>query len=161
GWAYRGGADPQSVMMRFMAGIDGAGMPSYVDATTPEDAWQLAYYVASLQEPPHWNLIARASHSAAALPGTMDDPRWAKAERTDVRLRNVVTPDGEWANPPTIKEISFKVIANTHGAAFLISWDDPTQDPAAAEDGGAPGAPDAVALVLKPLGGAGDAVTLQ
>lgn len=163
GWTYRGGSDPQSIMMRFMAGIDGAGMPSYVDATTPEDAWQLSYYVASLQEPAHWNYIARASHDAAGLPTAIDDPRWAKAERTDVRARNTVTPNGEWANPPTVQSVSFRVIANTHGAAFLITWDDPSQEPAPPVEGeaAAPTEPDALALVLRPHGAAGDNVTLQ
>jgi DMSO reductase family type II enzyme heme b subunit len=96
----------------------------------------------------------------------MDDPRWAKAERTDVRLRNVVTPGGEWANPPTVKSVGFRVIANTHGAAFLITWDDPTRDPSAQPDAEAdasagPPQPDGLALALKPRGEEGDVISLQ
>ncbi|MBI2105109.1 MAG: c-type cytochrome [Candidatus Omnitrophica bacterium] len=153
GWSYRGGSDPQAVLTRILSGIDGTGMPSYAEALPPEDAWPLAHYVASLQEPPHWNMIAHPLAVEGALPATLDDPRWDRAERTDVRLRNVVTPAGEWANPPTVKAISFQAVANAEGLAFRLAWDDPTQD------GGAP--PDGVAVILKPAGSAGDVVTLQ
>ncbi len=153
GWAYRGGQQPQDILMRLWTGIDGAGMPSYAEAVSPSDAWQLAYYVASLQEPPHWNLIAHALVVAGDLPTAADDPRWASAERTDVRVRNVVTPEGEWRHPPTVRAVSFKAIANDEAVALLISWHDPTQDAQAPAD--------RLALVLKPAGLAGDVVSLQ
>src|SRR3989338_5839677 len=85
GWSYRGGSEPRAVMLRLLAGIDGAGMPSYTGAVSPEDAWQLAYYVASLQEPAHWNLVTRDTRVTGTLPTAGDDPRWASAERTDGR----------------------------------------------------------------------------
>ena len=153
GWSYRGGSDPQAVLLRVLTGIDGTGMPSYAEALAPEDAWPMAHYVASLQEPPHWNMIAHPLVVEGALPETFDDPQWARAERTDVQLRNVVTAAGEWANPPTVKAVSFQAIANADGIAFRLAWDDPTQD------GGSP--PDGLALVLKPSGSVGDVATLQ
>ena len=164
GWAYRGGSDPQSIMMRLLAGIDGAGMPSYVGAVSPEDAWQLAYYVASLQEPPHWNMIARARYAPGPLPETLDDTRWADAEQTTLRLRNVVTPEGEWANPPTIRAVTLQVLHNDEAAAFRLSWDDPTEDHvtvSALEPAIHDTPPDRLALVLKPPDAQGDVITLQ
>ena len=153
GWSYRGGSDPRSVMLRVLSGIDGAGMPSYIEAMTPQEAWPLAYYVASLQEPAHWNMIAHPLRVPGALPTTLDDPRWAQAERTDVRLRNVVTGEGEWDSPPTVKAVSFGAIDNGEAIAFRFSWDDPSQDRSTP--------PDAFALLLKPSGAQGDVVTLQ
>ena len=153
GWNYRGGRDPRSVLLRILGGIDGAGMPSYAEAVSPDDAWQLAHYVASLQEPVQWNLIARALAVDGALPHALDDPRWAKAGRTDVRLRNVVTAAGEWASPPTVTAVSVQAIANAEGVAFRLAWDDPARDNAAA--------PDAFALLLAPAGSRGDVVSLQ
>ncbi|MBI3331076.1 MAG: c-type cytochrome [Candidatus Omnitrophica bacterium] len=150
GWSYRGGSDPQAVLTRVLTGIDGTGMPSYAEAIPPEDAWPLAHYVASLQELPQWNMIAHALVVEGALPKAPDDSRWDRAERTDVRLRNVVTPAGEWANPPTVKAVTFQAIANAEGIVFRFAWDDPTQDPS-----------DGLALILKPAGGVGDVVTLQ
>jgi cytochrome c oxidase cbb3-type subunit 2 len=153
GWTYRGGADPRSIVLRFLTGIDGAGMPSYAEAVSGEDIWQLAYYVASLQESVNWNMIAHPMRVTDALPEGPADPRWAEAERTDVRLRNVVSAEGEWQHPPTIRAVTFEAIANTEAVALRISWNDPTQD------SGLPA--DRLALVLKPEGGRGDVVTLQ
>ena len=153
GWNYRGGSQPRDIMLRLMAGIDGAGMPSYAEAVSGPDAWQLAYYVASLQEPAHWNLIAHAASITGSLPETLDDPRWASVERTDVRLRNVVQPDGEWVEPPTVVSVAVQAVYNGEAVAWRLSWDDPSQDQH--------GSPDALALVLKPEAAQGDTVTLQ
>ena len=153
GWNYRGWKDPESIMMRFLTGIDGSGMPSYVGAVSPEDAWHLAYYVVSLQEEPHWTRIARATHLEGALPESLDDPRWDTVKRTDVRLRNVVTVDGEWVAPPSVSLVSFQVLYNDEAAAFRLGWDDPSED--------REGSTDAFAMLLKPDETQGDVVTLQ
>ena len=153
GWAYRGGHQPRDILMRLLAGIDGAGMPSYAEAITPDEAWHLAYYVASRQEQPRWNMIIRARDVDGALPSTLDDPRWDAAERTDVWLRNVVNPNGEWAQPPTVRAVSFQVVYNDEAMALRLAWDDPTQETQAP--------PDRLALVLKLPQTQGDVVTLQ
>ena len=165
GWSYRGGNDAHAVMLRMLAGIDGAGMPSYAEALSSEDAWHLAYYVTSLQEPEHWNPIVYPTRIEGALPVTVNDPRWASADRNDVQLRNVVLPDGAWAEPPTVKAVSFEVVYNDTAVAFRLTWDDPTQEPAVSHNGttntGANAVPDGFALLLKPAGSQGDVVTLQ
>jgi cytochrome c oxidase cbb3-type subunit 2 len=153
GWSFRGGSEPQAVMLRVLTGIDGAGMPSYAEAVSAEDAWHLAYYVASLQEPAHWNPIARALHLAAPAPSGLADPRWPLAERTDVSLRNVVDASGEWTAPQTVQAVSFQAISTDVTVAFRFSWDDPTQEVETT--------PDRFALLFKPAGSEGDVVTLQ
>ncbi len=153
GWSYRGGNSPRAVMTRVLAGIDGAGMPSYADAISPEDAWQLAYYVASLQEPAHWNPIAHAASATGELPASLDDPRWESTERTDLRLRNAVTATGEWTTPPTLRAVTFQAMYNAQEAVFRLTWDDPTH--------GVEVPADAVAIMFKPTENFGDLVTLQ
>ena len=153
GWSYRGGSDPRSIMLRVLTGIDGAGMPSYAEAMSPEEAWQLAYYVTSLQETPRWHQIAHVARMEGALPTTAEDPRWALAERTDVRLHNTVEPDGTWRWPPTVKAVSFQAVTNGDAIAFRFEWHDPTQETKHAHDG--------FAVALKPAGAQGDTVTLQ
>lgn len=153
GWSYRGGSDPRSVMLRLLAGIDGAGMPSYAEAISTEDAWHLAYYVASLQEPPHWNRVTHALRINGSLPTTLEDPRWAQADRNDLRVSHVVNANGEWASPPTINAVSFEAVYNDEAIAFRFSWDDPTQEAKMPHD--------ALALLLKPIGSQGDTVSLQ
>ncbi len=153
GWSYRGGREPRDIMTRLIAGIDGAGMPSYAEAVSPEEAWHLAYYVASLQEPANWNMIAHPLHLAGALPERPDDPRWEQAAQSDVRVRNVVTAAGEWKHPPTVTAVAFRAVYNDEAVAFRVSWDDPTQETDTAPDGRA--------LMLKPSEAVGDTVTLQ
>ena len=153
GWALRGGHDPHAILLRVVAGIDGTGMPSYADALSKEDAWHLAYYVASLQEAPHWNVIANVAHVRGTLPAAPEDPAWAAAERSDLRLRNAVTHDGDWAQPPTVRAVAVQALTNGEAVAFRVSWDDPVENREAASD--------AFALLLKPAGGEGDVVTLQ
>lgn len=154
GWNYRGGPAPRDIAMRLTAGIDGAGMPSYLEAISPEDAWHLAYYVASLQETPHWRMIVHAARIEGELPSAPDDPRWSSAERADVMVRNAVSPDGEWAKPPTIRMVSLQAIHNGEAIAWRLTWDDPTPE----REGTVV---DGIAVVLKQAGSAGDVVTLQ
>ena len=110
GWAFRGGDQPRDIAMRLVAGIDGAGMPSYAEAVSGEDIWHLAYYVASLQEPPAWHMIAHPLHVDGPLPSSLDDPRWRDAEVSDLRVRNVVQSTGEWAHPPTVHAIRLQAV---------------------------------------------------
>lgn len=152
GWSYRGGSDPQAIAWRVLTGIDGSPMPSYAEAASPEEVWQLAYYVRSLQEEPRWTMIARVPHVTGVLPMAADDPRWEAVPRTDVRLRNVVSPSGDMTAPPTLTAVSFKALHDGRSIAFRLTWHDPSEDRQP---------PDAFALVLQPEGVAGDAVTLQ
>jgi cytochrome c oxidase cbb3-type subunit 2 len=153
GWDYRGGAEPRAIMTRALAGIDGAGMPSYAEAATPEELWQLSHYVASLQEPPHWYPIVHATALEGVLPKAPDDPRWAQVERADLRLRNVVDPDGIWTTPPSVTMVSLETVYNEEAVALRLTWDDPT------EDRGEPG--DGLAVLWQPGVAVGDVVSLQ
>ena len=153
GWNYRAGSDPRAVVTRVLTGISGAPMPSYAEAVSPEDAWQLAYYVRSLQEEPHWTMIGHATSVAHALPESPTDPRWAAAERIDVRLRNVVNAAGEMTAPQTVTMLSVRAVYNDNALSLRVSWHDPSEnqgDPA-----------DALAVVLRPVGVEGDIVSLQ
>lgn len=150
-WNYRGGATPRDIVTRVMAGIDGAGMPSYAGAVTTEDVWQLAYYVASLQQPYHVfrNLPVRVLDGT--LPSTLEDPRWKDAESADLRMRNAVTADGEWVAPATVNQVSVQAVYNHDAIALKLTWHDPVEN----TDG------DALAVAFKPSGVQGDVITLQ
>ena len=102
-------------------------------------------------------MIAHAIFADGPLPSTVDDPRWATTERTDVRLRNAVTPAGEWAHPPTVRAVSFRILYNQEAVAFRFTWDDSSQD----LNRTIAGLPDGFALSLKPSGSQGDVVSLQ
>jgi len=154
GWSYRGGSAPKEIMIRMLAGIDGSGMPSYSGAVSPEDAWHLAYYVASLQEEAFWNPIAHGAYIHGALPSSPDDSSWEQAEPNDLRLRQAIEADGSWAHPATTNKVRVQVLHNNQDVAVRLTWDDPSEDKSS-------GSADSVSLILRPEGVAGDQVSLQ
>ena len=48
GWKMKGGSAPEDIYRTFHTGIDGTPMPSYHDAITESESWDLVYYTRSL-----------------------------------------------------------------------------------------------------------------
>jgi len=153
GWNYRGGSDPRAIVQRLMTGLDGTPMPSYAEAVSPEDAWQLAYYVRSLQRQPHWTMLVKAAHVDAAASWSLDDPRWASVEAADVRLRNAVTASGEITGPLSVSTLTLQAVADAQALTLRVSWPDPLENREAPVD--------ALALAFHSRAVAGDVITLQ
>ena len=57
-WTFRGGAAAADVYMRFRTGMSGTPMPSFSDAATDAEMWDLANYVVSLARKPVWQMSA-------------------------------------------------------------------------------------------------------
>jgi mono/diheme cytochrome c family protein len=53
-WTFRGGNAPQQIWLRLTTGMPPSPMPSFADATTPEERWDLVNYVLSLTRIPPW-----------------------------------------------------------------------------------------------------------
>ncbi len=154
GWSYRSGNDAKAIATRLVAGIDGAGMPSYAEAvTSPDDVWQLAYYVRSLQVEPRWTSDLVAKYVAGPLPDSADDPRWQQTPVADVRMRNAVTTMGEINAPLTTPLVTIRAVHDDSTIAFLLIWHDATEDHS--------GTPDTFALALRPNDLAGDVISLH
>jgi mono/diheme cytochrome c family protein len=51
-WTFRGGSQPEQVWLRLTTGMTLSPMPSFADATTPEERWDLVNYVLSLARTP-------------------------------------------------------------------------------------------------------------
>lgn len=79
GYSYRAGSSPKEIVARLLAGIDGTPMPSYADAVSKEDAWQLTYYVRSIQEKPDFARVIEALRVEGDLPDDPSDARWEQA----------------------------------------------------------------------------------
>ena len=67
-WTFKGGAAARDVTMRLVAGIGGTPMPSYLDAASKSQLWDVAHFVASLARAP--SLREAAVLAARAEPGT-------------------------------------------------------------------------------------------
>jgi DMSO reductase family type II enzyme heme b subunit len=152
-WSYRGGSAPREIVERILTGIDGTAMPSYAEAASPEEVWQLAYYVQSLQQDIQSTMIAHSHRVDGSLPQMPDDPRWEEPPRADSRLRYVVDNQGAVNAPQTVTRLSFWALHNDEAISLRITWND------VSEDRGNPA--DALGLALPPHGVAGDVVSLQ
>ena len=58
-WTFRGGAAARDVYLRFRTGMAGTPMPSFKDAATDAELWDLANYVVSLGRKPVWSMNAQ------------------------------------------------------------------------------------------------------
>jgi mono/diheme cytochrome c family protein len=57
-WTFRGGATSRDIYLRFRTGMSGTPMPSFRDAATDADMWDLASYIVSLARKPVWQMTA-------------------------------------------------------------------------------------------------------
>ena len=132
GWNYRSGSSPRDILVRLMTGIDGTPMPSYAEAVKPEEVWDLAYYVHSIQVEPRWEAQVEAV-KVARLPSSAEDPAWQKAPRTDLRMSGNFYRNGEIL-PVTVRAISVQALYNGIEILLRLSWNDPTESKEAPSD---------------------------
>ncbi len=57
-WAFHGGATSRDIYLRFRTGMTGTPMPSFADAASDAEMWDLANYVVSLARKPVWSMNA-------------------------------------------------------------------------------------------------------
>ncbi len=57
-WTFHGGATPRDIYMRLRTGLPGTPMPSFAEAATEAETWDVANYVASLGRTPVWSMTA-------------------------------------------------------------------------------------------------------
>ena len=57
-WTFHGGATSRDIYLRFRTGMTGTPMPSFADAASETDMWNLAHYVVSLARKPVWSMTA-------------------------------------------------------------------------------------------------------
>lgn len=57
-WTFHGGATARDVYLRFRTGMTGTPMPSFADAASDAEMWDLANYVVSLGRKPVWTMNA-------------------------------------------------------------------------------------------------------
>jgi len=57
-WTFHGGATSRDIYLRFRTGMTGTPMPSFADAASDTEMWDLANYVVSLARQPLWSMTA-------------------------------------------------------------------------------------------------------
>ncbi len=57
-WTFHGGATSRDIYLRFRTGMTGTPMPSFADAASDNEMWDLANYIVSLGRKPVWSMTA-------------------------------------------------------------------------------------------------------
>ena len=57
-WTFHGGSTARDIYLRFRTGMTGTPMPSFADAATDAEMWDLANYIVALARTPLWTMNA-------------------------------------------------------------------------------------------------------
>lgn len=123
---FKGGSDPQSILTRFMTGMDGTPMPSFAEAANKEQLIALTQYVLSLsqgrdfQQPGTGTLPARRVRGN--LPLRPSDPRWEKMNPTTVPMMHLHN-DGRLP-----LEVAVRAAHDGNRLSIFLEWADATRD---------------------------------
>lgn len=127
GWRLKAGNTAREIYLRFTTGLDGTPMPSYSETLTEEERWQLAYYVASLNEAPESErspgVVIRARRIEGDLPSDPDDPAWNAAAEVSVPLTGQATYAPRW-QIAAVTDLAVRTVYNAEEIAFRLAWDD-------------------------------------
>jgi DMSO reductase family type II enzyme heme b subunit len=125
GWRYKGGNTVQDIFTRFTTGMNGTPMPTFADALSEEDRWNLAAYVRSLltEEKGGAEVVVHAKRINQELPADPNDPLWQEATPIDVPLSGQVIVSPRWQNP-SVDQITVRSLYNEQAISFLLEWND-------------------------------------
>jgi mono/diheme cytochrome c family protein len=127
-WNFKGGTNPEDLIYRFIAGLNGTAMPSYEDSIKGEDRWHLANYLASMAENGlQQNMIFKAEQTTSAIPLDVDAELWRGIAPTPIFLQGQTMLEPAWINN-AVSLLQVRVLYNEDEIGFLIEWDDPAED---------------------------------
>ena len=131
GWKFRGGSTPAETYVRLSTGLDGTPMPSYAQTLTDVERWQVAYYVASLEEfalaEGARPVVIPATRVDQALSDDPADPAWLVAEAVSIPLAGQATYAPRWQNP-AVTDLLVQAMYNRDEMMLRIRWNDRTSD---------------------------------
>lgn len=125
-WTFRNGQTREDIYRTFTTGLDGSPMPSY--DMPVEDRWALVDYVWSLSEAePNYATAVFAQR----VEGEVDISQGAALfENAEAALFPVVAQIIEPGRSfyPGVNEVEVKVVYNQEDIAFLLTWNDMSQE---------------------------------
>lgn len=131
GWKFRGGSTPAETYVRLSTGLDGTPMPSYAQTLTDVERWQVAYYVASLEQSGLVDgprpVVIPATRVDGTLPDDPMDPAWLAPATISVPLAGQATYAPRWQNP-SVTDLVVQAMYNPDEMVLRIRWNDRTAD---------------------------------
>ncbi len=130
GWTFKGRHEPRDIYLRITGGLGGTPMWPYRDLLSDQERWDLAHYVASLDQEPHEtndDFVVRAANTKGEIPNNHDAPGWLAARPIRVSLAGQVTfeaPSRWWTE--TRGTVTCRALWNGREIGYLIEWNDPS-----------------------------------
>jgi mono/diheme cytochrome c family protein len=127
-WTFRGGPKREDIFRAFSTGLNGTPMPSFVDALSVEQRWDLANYVYSLSESdtPSYATVVVAKKVQKEL--DPNDPKLLEdAEAAYFPVIGQIMQPGRDFHPPC-NGISVRAVYNETDLAFELTWHDMRAD---------------------------------
>lgn len=127
-WTFRGGSDPEDIYLRLRTGLTGSPMPSFADALTEDETWDLVNYILSLssEEPPEPAVLLVSNNAAGDIPDDPNDPIWANLTPAYYPLTGQIMRAPRHFQP-SINAVMVKSLYNDSEIAFHIAWNDRTE----------------------------------
>ena len=123
-WTFRGGPTRQDIFRAFSTGFNGTPMPSFVDALSEEQRWDLANYVYSLSpsDAPSYAtvLVARKVQKELDL---NDAKLFEDADAAYFPVIGQIMQPGREFHPPCTG-LTARAVYNDSEIAFELSWND-------------------------------------
>ncbi|MDK1023128.1 MAG: c-type cytochrome [Gammaproteobacteria bacterium] len=130
GWTFKGSPEIDQIYLRITGGLNGTPMGPYRDLLSDQDRWDLAHYVASLDEEPSStseDFVVLAAFREGKLPVEYDAPAWQQTQAALIPLAGQVIQDPpvRWWTPTT-QSVTVRALWNGDAIGFLLEWNDPT-----------------------------------
>jgi mono/diheme cytochrome c family protein len=127
-WTFRGGPKREEIFRAFSTGLNGTPMPSFVDALSAEQRWDLANYVYSLSpsDTPNYATVVVAKKIQKEI--DPNDPKlFETAQAAYIPVIGQIMQPGREFHPPC-NGLSVRAIYNETDLAFELTWDDMKAD---------------------------------
>jgi mono/diheme cytochrome c family protein len=163
-WTFRGGPKREDIFRAFSTGLNGTPMPSFADALSEEQRWDLANYVYSLSpsDTPNYATLLIAAKVSDPIDLADTSKLFEKSETAYFPLVGQIIQPGRAFHPPATG-IQARAVYNEEELAVELVWNDMRAETSgkAAPDIAVPAAEDeAEAAAAKPAaesGGWGEA----
>ena len=145
-WNFRGNRrdpyNPKNIFREVSTGLNGTPMPSFVDALTVQERWDVANFVIAqcpkvkidpITVKPAINFVLTSEYVEGPLPTTADDAKWNGQEPHFIGLGGQITRKPQNFNR-RLDSMWVKSLYNKDEVAFLLEWEDRTESHAEGEN---------------------------
>jgi mono/diheme cytochrome c family protein len=132
-WTFRGGPARTDIFRAFSTGLNGTPMPSFADALSVEQRWDLANYVSSLSpaDTPDYATVVVAKKVEGPLDPERNADLFAGATTAFLPVVGQIMQPGRSFHPP-LNGVSVRSVYNDSDIAIELRWDDRHADPTGA-----------------------------